>query len=211
MLALDTSGKLNDLPIFVAASRADRTQFMGEFREKIKKRSPGIAARRRIKSSDLTDEELAWFLNRIDFPFRVIECDSLQYRTFKALHQQRRKWKFEFLALLYYSCISGLAKDNEEILIDKDYDSISMRFVENALKEMLLKWNNVHANVNIAEKDDAIVAADLIAGAARRGLVSSVKANAIELAIRFYKKISCSSGDLAKLRFVPASKLYLSA
>lgn len=187
MLALDTSGKLNDFPIVVAVSKVDKNQSINELREKIRNRNAGIASRRRIKSNDLTDEELEWFLNRIDFPFRVVECDSLQYRTFKLLYQQRRMWKFEFLAFLYYACVSGLAKDNEEILIDKDYDSASMEFLENMLKTLLLK-NNIKIKISIVEKDDAIVAADLIAGAARRGLVSAVKTNIIELAVRFYKK-----------------------
>lgn len=206
MLALDTSGKLNDFPIVVAVSKVDKTKIINELREKVRKRSAGIASRRRIKSSDLTDEELEWFINRIDFPFKAVECDSLQYRTFKLhenltdfrhaemlrfsciLYQQRKKWKFEFLSLLYYAGISGMAKSDEEILIDKDYDSVSMQFIEVMLKDLMLKWNNIHVKISIAEKDDAIVAADLIAGAARRGLISSVKANVIESAIRFYKK-----------------------
>jgi len=188
MLVLDTSGKLSDFPIIVAVSKVNKTQIIGELREKVRKRSAGIASRRRIKSSDLTDEELEWFINRIDFPFKVVECDSLQYRAFKLLYQQRKKWKFEFLSLLYYAGISGMAKSDEEILIDKDYDSVSMQFIEVMLKDLMLKWNNIHARISIAEKDDAIVAADLIAGAARRGLISSVKANVIESAIRFYKK-----------------------
>lgn len=146
MLALDTSGKLNDFPIVVAISKV------------------------------------------IDFPFKVVECDALQYWTFKSLYQQKKKWKFEFLSLLYYSGIEGFVKNNERVLIDKDYDEASMRFMEKRIKELVKAWNNIDIKIEIVEGHDFIVMADLIAGAARRGLLSSIKVNLMGLAIKYFKE-----------------------
>ena len=129
MLALDTSGKISQFPIIVAVAKAEKIKIISELREKVRKRHKGIACRKRIKSSDLTNNELNWFMNKIDFPFRVVECDAFQYRTFKSLYGVKKKWKFVFLTLGYYLTISGLVKNEEEILLDQDYDKNSMDFI----------------------------------------------------------------------------------
>lgn len=188
MLALDTSGKIGQFPLIVAVANVEKTAIIKELREKIMKRHKGLAARRRIKSSDLTDEELTWFLSRVDVPFRVVECDSLQYSAFRSVYGPKPKWKFVYLMLSYYSSLQPFTKtERMNILLDKDYDKKSMEFVSDELKKILKKWDNANASVHLAESDDEHIAiADIIAGAARRGLTGSVKPNVIELGVRYY-------------------------
>lgn len=188
MLALDTSGKIGQFPLIVAVANVEKTDIMKELRGKIMKRHEGIAARRRIKSNDLTDEELQWFMSRVDVPFRAVDCDSLQYRAFRSLYGSKPKWKFVYLALSYYSSFQPFTKDGKiDVLLDKDYDMKSMNFICAELEKILKKWDSVAASVRLAEGDDERIAvADIIAGAARRGLVSAVKPNIIELGVKYY-------------------------
>ncbi|MDI6721377.1 MAG: hypothetical protein QMD85_03235, partial [Candidatus Aenigmarchaeota archaeon] len=175
-------------PLIVAVANVEKTNIMKELREKIMKRHKGLASRRRIKSNDLTDDELQWFMSRLDIPFRAVDCDALQYRSFKSVYGSKPKWKFVYLALSYYSSIQPFIRDcKTNILIDKDYDTKSMKFMCTELEKILKKWDNVAASIRLAESGDECVAlADIIAGAARRGLTGSVKPNIIELGVRYY-------------------------
>ncbi len=188
MIALDTSGKLSQFPIVVVAVKTGKTKIMDALREKVSKRHKGLASRRRIKSSDLTDNELKWFLGNVDFPFRAVQCSGEQYTSFKAVYQDRKKWDFEFLAFCYFFAISGLAKRKEEVILDKDYDEKSMIFLISRLKDIFKKFENLEIDIRIAdERNEYVALADLIAGTARRGMISSVKPNIVELAVKYHK------------------------
>ena len=169
-LGLDTSGRLGQFPVVIACVKLEkRISILNDLRNKVRKRHRALSSRRVIKARDLTDEELRWFVRRINFPFAVMKVTSNDFQKIKKKYRMRKNWDFKFLGACYYHVISRLySKDVKEIFIDRDYVKSTMLIILRTVTNLFsLKEEVPHISVSSSINSE-IQFADLIAGTYRR-------------------------------------------
>jgi hypothetical protein len=170
VIGLDTSGRLGQFPVVIACVKLEKKTFiLDELRNKIRRRHKALSSRKVIKARDLTNDELRWFIKRIDFPFVVMIITSKDFQEITKKYGTRKNWDFKFLGACYYNLLSELYDKNvKKILIDRDYVKSTMLTILRTITNLFSLEEEI-PNISISSSLDLeIQLADLIAGAFRR-------------------------------------------
>ena len=107
LIGIDTSGKIGQLPIGLGAVKLVNGGVLDEIKTNAGKRKKILTRRRRIKASDLVEQEIEYSVSSINMPKSSTLLKSEEYRTLKDEYYHIKDWKFKILA----SCIHYIASE----------------------------------------------------------------------------------------------------
>lgn len=181
LIGVDTSGKIGEGNLFIAAVEYRKTDFLERLRKKVRKRNPGIASRRRIKANELNDIELQWIARNFNANYNSTNLPITGYASLKRNLLRVPAWKFKTLAAAIFLTAQELTKEGDVMLIDRDYSENVMPLVLENVK-VLFEKGNKHVIVESGTSYNEVIAlADLIAGCSRRKAVQAKELNAEEI------------------------------
>lgn len=188
LIGIDTSGKFGDTPIVIVAAKTNgSSKLIKELREKIRKRHAGVSSRRRIKSTDLTDGELRWFVSNVSYETAFARISSEDFNSLKQKYSGIKNWKEKILAALYYSVVSPIYSQ-EKIVLDRDYAEATMNKIITYVKK-LFKQLKTFPEILVSGDEECIFIADLLAGAIRRKVNVAGKEINKEILERFVENL----------------------
>lgn len=190
LFGVDTSGKIGEGNIYIAVVEHRNTDFMPLLRDVVRKRHRALAERRRIKASELTENELGWISRSFDSGYSASFIGINTFSGVRGRMMAFKNWKLKVLAsAIFLTCPRSL-KNEDVILVDRDYSENVMSDVFRYMR-LLFEINGKKPIIEAGTSFNEVIAkADLIAGCARRGKVKTreLKEKDIMETARIFKK-----------------------
>jgi len=181
LFGVDTSGKIGEGNLFIAAVKHENTDFMGKLREMIAKRHRGLSGRRRIKASFLNDKELAFVAHNIRSQHEGSVLTISDFSEIRKNVCNLRDWKIKSLAAAIYMSSKRIVKNGDVVLVDRDYSEDVMKNLLAYLKTMFASDGKNVTMESGTSFNEVIAKADLIAGCLRKGTIKPNKINVKEI------------------------------
>ncbi len=181
IIGIDTSGKLNQLPMWVAAVKQMRGGLLEELKKSVGKRLPIVLRRRRLDGKYLNQKEIETLKRGIVFSVAVLR--SPVYGSCLKNFRYFRDPEARLLASVIFLTLKNLELRNEDVvLIDKDYDYNKMRFLCSSVSFLLRKLRRENPSVEIGTSyNESIGLADIVAKLARLGKLPAIEIDRHEL------------------------------
>ncbi len=173
VVGVDTSGKVNQPPLYVAAVKLEnRDNLLKILREKASKRKSGLLSRKSIKAIDLTSNELKFFVDNLKQPYSVSVMTSSSLENIVKKFRHEKNWEFKLLAAQIHFVCDKYIKSGDVIVVDRDYTSPVMDELSNYVKRLFERDSKrVHVLIGSRYTEEAIQLADLVAGSARKRII----------------------------------------
>jgi hypothetical protein len=165
LFGVDTSGKIGQGNLYVAAIEYQKTDILADLRTKVAKRHKALASRRRMKASELNDNEKKWFIDNFSLNYSS-SCLSIPvFSQLRCKFMYIKNWRFKILASAIYLTLKNRVKDSDVILLDRDYSEDVMKHLKRCI-EFLFSLDNKHdVVVDVGTSFNEVIAlADLVAG-----------------------------------------------
>jgi len=183
LFGVDTSGKIGQGNLYLSVVEYKQTDIMEKLREKVSKRHMALASRRRIKATDLKESELKWFVDNFLLKY---SASILSISSFSALRKEMlnvKDWKFKTLASSIYFSSKNLIRNNDVLLIDRDYSENVMKSILAYTRTLFEKLDRKNVIVEVGTSFNEVIAiADIVAGCAKRKQVDCKKLKPKDLA-----------------------------
>lgn len=169
LIGIDTSGKIGQLPIGLGAVKLVSSGILDEIKAKAGERKKILTRRRRIKASDLVEQEIEYSFSRINMPKSSTLLKSEEYRILKEEYYYIKDWKFKILASCIHYIANNITDEHDVILIDKDYGLEQMKNLCHYVGRLFFVLDEKHITVDIGTSYNEVIGlADLIAGACKK-------------------------------------------
>lgn len=169
LIGIDTSGKIGQLPIGFGAVKLVNGGILDEIKAKAGERKKILTRRRRIKASDLVEQEIEYSFSHISMPKSSTLLKSEEYRILKEKYSTIKDWKFKLLASCIHFIACDITEEHDVILIDKDYGLEQMKNLCHYVKRLFSILDEKNITVDIGTSYNEVIGlADLIAGACKK-------------------------------------------
>ncbi|KXB00437.1 hypothetical protein AKJ42_00670 [candidate division MSBL1 archaeon SCGC-AAA261C02] len=177
IFGVDTSGKINQLPMWVGVVKPKRRGILEELKKSVARRKPVISARRRLNGRYLNQGEIEKLVENTSFSVGLLRAPVYAscLRNFRSLHDP----KVRVLASVIFLTLKDLPiREEDVILVDKDYDYDKMRFLCSSIGFLLRKFEGKNLDVEVGTSyNESIGLADIVAKLGRLGKLQASEMN----------------------------------
>jgi|GEM_PF-4105654 len=166
IIGVDRSGDESSFPVVYVAVKCHDYRILDSLRQLVARRNPRKAMKSVLKASDLIDTELRFIENNTKGEAVYSVTTAKSYHKFRKDNPLIRKAEQKLAFENYLNILLPLAKDGDEIQLCRDFDEDSMKDILGRLRGRL----PCGVIIRLSEKSEAVIVADLLAGAKRRNL-----------------------------------------
>ncbi|MBI2543608.1 MAG: hypothetical protein HYW24_05500 [Candidatus Aenigmarchaeota archaeon] len=168
IIGIDTSGKIGQLPIYVAAVKIKNPKTLNELRESLIKKKTVFGTRRKFDAKYLNKNDIENLVRSIQHSATIVTSNVYSEVLYRFSHI--KKPSIRVLASTMYMTSKNLSEKNDTILVDKDYDYERMKFLCSTIKTLFRKIDSNELEVEIGTSyNDSISIADVTASLCRLG------------------------------------------
>jgi hypothetical protein len=197
-LGIDTSGKINQLPMYTCCICLEKpTNLLKELRMIAGKRKPVLKFKRILKASDLSFDELKFVVDKLGTDNACHILKQSEYNKIKELSTFFRimNWEMKLLALIFFRVSNDFLRKDIILYLHKDYSEKSINTIVDNFKAVCSINAKPCPKIRIVRNVDEEVSVDLadkIVGAMRKGIISDnlniLKLNIVkEFAVNFVR------------------------
>ena len=160
IIGVDRSGDESNFPIVYAAVRYSDSTAIERFRKYLRKTRAG----KRLKANLLSDRDLKKFESLFKGKVNYYVVTAKEYVKFRKRNPKIKSPEQKYAFECYLKILLSLVGNGDEVNLCKEFDERSMKDIAHKLKHRLRK----NFRINLTHSSEAVVAADLLAGAKRR-------------------------------------------
>jgi hypothetical protein len=162
IIGVDRSGDESNFPIVYAAVRYSDSKAIESFRKYLRKTRAGKS----LKANLLLDRDLKKFESLFKGKVNYYVVTAKEYDKFRKRNAKVKSPEQKYSFECYLKILRSLVKEGDEIIMCKEFDERSMKDIAHKLKHRLKR----SLRINLTHRSEAVIVADLLAGAKRREL-----------------------------------------